>query len=641
MATEGVDFELRVKIEKLKEELEKIPGMSKKTAEGMARAYSSEYKKMAREAEKAARVQGEHLGKVGDKAKDTAERVASLFGGAFADVSDSVLDLGGRFAELSTTVGGAGGVILGAAGGIAAVSLAAGFAAQQMMEFMSTSREAREALSQFAGLEPVSAADIRALEDYERAADAMEGVFARMTVQLQAELAPAMTKFTSAITGAADVMADLGGQETAAETVTGLGRAVIDSLPVFSELAIVYDTLARSGENAAEGIKKLTAAQIENARGSDFIYQTNEDLEAMAALLGDGLVPLYRDLDKEREQREKAIKAAHDAAKTAEADHHKVVVDMWNEAMKAGEARVKAEEDFAKATKKNMPVFDKMIEDLKNGYKGVAEAADEFNQHVVDSQRQALTTLTNEALDTALQATDARIDALKREADYIDAQHGKAIRRLDTTRDQIDADLAAGKVTEAEAKRAKAMLADQIREEKKAAREQKKELKKKMMDAYAAQKAFAVGKALADAGAASIALLASPGIAFLGPFAPAAVAAIVGTQLGLSLSAINTQPPPTFAQGGMVRDRAEGGHVTISAEPDEGILTPRGVAAVGGPQGLAAANRGQGMGGGGGVTQVFLDRRMLGEVVAQTILTDRRVSAALDARTRALPGIRR
>jgi recombinational DNA repair protein RecR len=52
-ATETIDINIQVKIDQLKAELEKIPGISKKSAEGMAKSYSREYASMEKAAAKA------------------------------------------------------------------------------------------------------------------------------------------------------------------------------------------------------------------------------------------------------------------------------------------------------------------------------------------------------------------------------------------------------------------------------------------------------------------------------------------------------------------------------------------------------------------------------------------------------------
>ena len=57
-------------------------------------------------------------------------------------------------------------------------------------------------------------------------------------------------------------------------------------------------------------------------------------------------------------------------------------------------------------------------------------------------------------------------------------------------------------------------------------------------------------------------------------------------------------------------------HALIAAQPDEGIVSRRGIAALGGPDGLDQLNRGTPMG--QTITaNIMLDRQMLGRVVAE------------------------
>jgi hypothetical protein len=69
----------------------------------------------------------------------------------------------------------------------------------------------------------------------------------------------------------------------------------------------------------------------------------------------------------------------------------------------------------------------------------------------------------------------------------------------------------------------------------------------------------------------------------LGVGAPFAAAAIAAGQLALTIAQIKATEPPTFALGGSVAARMGGGadHALISASPAEGIVSPRGMMALG------------------------------------------------------------
>ena len=86
-----------------------------------------------------------------------------------------------------------------------------------------------------------------------------------------------------------------------------------------------------------------------------------------------------------------------------------------------------------------------------------------------------------------------------------------------------------------------------------------------------------------------------------GQIAAAFVSAAIAAQVAL----IASTPPPKFARGGVIQGEAYDGRL-IEAEVGEGVLTRRGVRAVGGEEGIAAANRGEGPGAAPGVMLVAL-----------------------------------
>ncbi len=93
--------------------------------------------------------------------------------------------------------------------------------------------------------------------------------------------------------------------------------------------------------------------------------------------------------------------------------------------------------------------------------------------------------------------------------------------------------------------------------------------------------------------------------------APLAAAGIVGPAVAAQLAAIAAQKPPQFPTGGMVSPD----HVLVGVQPDEGIISRRGVAALGGPQAVDQIN--QGITPGATLTaNIVLDQRVIGRAVA-------------------------
>jgi hypothetical protein len=88
-------------------------------------------------------------------------------------------------------------------------------------------------------------------------------------------------------------------------------------------------------------------------------------------------------------------------------------------------------------------------------------------------------------------------------------------------------------------------------------------------------------------------------LATLGPIAGPIAAGLLSTAIAAQVALIASAPPPKFATGGIVEAQSYDGRL-IEAEPGEGVLTRRGVRAVGGEAGVAAANRGDVSAGGTG-----------------------------------------
>jgi len=103
----------------------------------------------------------------------------------------------------------------------------------------------------------------------------------------------------------------------------------------------------------------------------------------------------------------------------------------------------------------------------------------------------------------------------------------------------------------------------------------------------------------------------------------ASMVALGASQVAL----IASQEPPTMHTGGMIGpDEA-----MIKARRGEGVLTQQGVAAIGGPAGLDAANRGQGSG--GQVIQMVYKHKVLDEVVSDSIRRGGPIQKAINKRS--------
>jgi hypothetical protein len=134
--------------------------------------------------------------------------------------------------------------------------------------------------------------------------------------------------------------------------------------------------------------------------------------------------------------------------------------------------------------------------------------------------------------------------------------------------------------------------------------------------AFEANKKLRIAQATIDAIAAGVSLI--PAFSFLGPAAPAAAAAVAGSALGLAVSQINATQPPEFPTG---RIPTSADHALVGVQPEEAILSRRGVATRGGPEAVRQDNAGIPQG--PQVVNVNLGRRTLAQAM---------VSAAGEAR---------
>jgi hypothetical protein len=154
-----------------------------------------------------------------------------------------------------------------------------------------------------------------------------------------------------------------------------------------------------------------------------------------------------------------------------------------------------------------------------------------------------------------------------------------------------------------------------------------KEEKKALKSAFKAQQAAALAGVAIDTARAALAL--TPFYWFAGPGAPAAALATAVLGAGIQVAAIAATPPPSFALGGAVGDRMQADHGLISAKSSEGIVSDRGMAAIG-RDGLDAINAG---GSTSTSIQVILDQRVIASSVVDAMNNDPQVSSALSART--------
>lgn len=630
-ATETIDINIQVKIDQLKSELEKIPGISKKSAEGMAKSYSREYASMEKAAAKAGREAEKAADRTRDAWKGSAERVASLMGGTFGDISDSIFDLGERFSGATAGVTGLGGAALVTAAGITAAGFAVGFAAKATAEWLDGMPDLIASLKDWEGLEPISAADLQALQSYGEEADKLTAVSARLQVELGAGVAPAMESVTHAGIGLLSIFQQL--DAIAGRFSFSMGdvvRHLVDSSPISAAAAWAFDQLADRGEAVAASMELVT----DKMRGlNDEIRQTNDQAQEMLVALG------LLDEDEGPVTYTRAAREAEVVTRDWAAAQRMLADESSRASIAAAQAQAGA---TAAALQRQSQEWEAYAERTAATQVQIQESITAIEAEYAAQRQEAQTLALQMGAETALQTigdvAQLQLDALEKEVQARKHVHKAAVDQFRTQRDIIKEQLESGKISQSTARERLAAIDAEQKAQRKATKEQRAEQNDQIERAFKAQKIAAKGTAVMNAATAYLGFLTT--FAALGPGAPFAAAAITGPALKVQLAAINAQSPPKFAIGGMVGDRVQGSadHVTIAATPKEAVLTERGVDGVGGPKGVDALNAGKSMG--GGVAAVYLDREMIGAAVVSVIESDLRVQRALDQRAGLVAGHR-
>jgi len=88
-----------------------------------------------------------------------------------------------------------------------------------------------------------------------------------------------------------------------------------------------------------------------------------------------------------------------------------------------------------------------------------------------------------------------------------------------------------------------------------------------------------------------------------------------------AIATIASQPPPQFHSGGMVSAGGAHDEVTIRARAREAVLSPQGVAAAGGPEGIGSLNQGRRGADGPNVTVMQVGNRVVDAMVHESLRT--------------------
>lgn len=730
---DAVSLEINANVAKFKQELEKLPGMTKKEAAKVARELSSGWKKAERAAKKSMKASQRSTTLAIEAIGSSIDRTMSELGGVFGDIGGKFFTLTESALQVQNAIGGLRGTAVAVGGAFSGATLAIGYAVGAAFEFVRSTDEMRESLEAFSGVDPVPASTLADLDAFTRSSDALEATWLRFKVLIAGEVSPALVHLSNTLVGV------IGSYEEMRNTIDViLGPAIRFSEVVttwpFMLVAAGVEMLgfADAGAQAASEITRLSDAQDEAAKSLTAMQAlqrsaigASEDLRYSAEGLEGAELKRAKAIAEAKKQASDAIAADKESAILANA-----LLDITLRQIEADYSAARAKEDSAQATQaaaeaaREKAQADaealaqaKSIEDAEASLVAIrekatehletrADAAIEAAQKEIDAldavekklgrnfeteearaeiraalahelgeierseieqtmaledvwlkQKQAnndveimLHQEKMERLSETLTATQAAVNAVTAWTSLLtdwSEQHmasleAEAQEIKDAHKDwkqskmeEIDAALAAGAINSTEAKEEKDRIRELSQKKREAMQDDLDVLRKGAKKEFRLQKSLAISEATMKALVAYQAMVIA--FQFMGAGAPIAAAAATLVPLAAGIAEINAMKAPSFPTGGLVSSRTPGSpdHMMISAQPDEGIVTRRGMAMLG-EDGLDALNTGRGIG--GTTIRLELDRRTIASAVVSLVNSSSEVAAALDARSGTIAG---
>jgi len=265
MAEQDAVFRISAELDEYKRILSKLPDITDKEARSaasrMAQRLAAAQISAAKQATKSAKQAGNAWKDAGESAKQAAEGIGGTFGAGAGGVEKLVRS----FDALSKVVGPIP-AALGAVGlGMVGITLAVGAGAAAIVAFINSADEAIERLDEIAGTEPLPAATIQALKEWDKAALGAEASGLRLKVLLAGELADAFQDSVPIMADAADGLADMvgiiGQAKGLADSTRPALRAMSNVISLgASEMAIYrlgLDDMGDRGRAAADELTNL------------------------------------------------------------------------------------------------------------------------------------------------------------------------------------------------------------------------------------------------------------------------------------------------------------------------------------------------------------------------------------------------
>ena len=650
MARATVDVSLRADVKQLIDGLAQVEGVTKKEARAMVREMRKGYNAQVKAAQLAAKAQEKAVRGVGKTTEKVTEDTLDVVQKFSTEISSALGvgflgDLEGFFDAART---GSERFGMGAAAAFAGVAGAAAISIVALQQYTEAQRALnREIAASAESLEGfVSPEMLQALQTFATEIELVDATMARLAaesllqtkdraLELEAATVGLTQRFVVFESATAGFIANL-------QTMNSGLSQFIKNL-ISPQLSVYAHEVSEAGK-----------AQIEHTRAlhdaSSAMDEQREMLQALGMLEDEDAKATDASADAKRKKADAARKLRQDLA-----DLKSITIDLSDvEAEAARERRAQIEEGQAQAaditrlrkleadalrdvTSAEDQQIDKLqkrneeIKDLAATYPGVIDstAALANNQEALAAAMDAaaakeqaetfakLTEDLNLAASATAQLTDAMAAfaglALDRFAELAEARRLREEERIEREaerhRQEVANLLESGRITQAQADGRIKTIDREAAASKRAINALSQSEQKAAKRAFAVQQAAAASGVVMSGAEAFIGFLGT--FAALGPLAPVAAAAITGPLIAAQLAAIAAEKPPQFPTGGMVSPD----HVVVGVQPDEGIISRRGVAALGGAQAVEQIN--QGITPGATLTaNIVLDQRVIGRAVA-------------------------
>ena len=668
-----VELTLEANVAALKKQLAGV--FDKKTATAMLKEYKAAFKAQEKAAKSLAKA-NRKAQKEQDKLKDSLEgtkNAAEALGGKAGELAGRFEKVGqavGKFVEVSAGKGalaavGKMGIAFGAVAATAAVAV--GSVAALAVGLSKIALNAAEIARENAEYQEFfNAIDEDKIQDLQAFSDGMESlkvISQQLQLTLGEELAPELrtvldifgrlsmflvspegpekqlSLLERTAAGLTLALADVFGGSVRADfaevsnEITGTNDAMADDLLLTKDLGKSYADLTekireqrearesaaaaaayqrKMDKQAADNARKAAAAQREAAAAARERERAEDTLSAMIERATADQRDAYQELTLQYEKQVEAIQAAGKAGASFE-QQVAALTEVVSRYERDLDALNEAQEELA-----DPETAQRWRDAWQAAFEGVSDETKQTYQDIKD---------IGASLGSSIQdLTATRIDVLESEAEATRAAaeaSAEAYRAAEVAK--VEAALEAGQITEAEAETQIGLIENTQTAEEAAAEARIALMEREAIKAFKINKAVSIAAATIKAAEAAIALL--PAFAFLGPGAPLAAAGIAAAALAAQIAAIEAQPPPEFASGGLVADRVSGDHTPILASPTEGIVSARGMSTLG-RDGLNQINAGGSIG-----TEVIvsLDRQIIAQAVADVLTGDRRVRAEVRA----------